>query len=454
MPKTTVPIRGMHCRACELAVEDEIVKIGGVRRATADAQRGVVAIDYATRTPPMDAIANAIRRAGYEVGERGPTPLLNADIRAWRDAGVTAIGVIAALWWWSQSGLLNLAPVGGAEPNYAVVGLIGLAAGVSTCMALVGGLALGVSARFAEQRPDLTAAERFTPHLFFTAGRWAAFFVFGGLIGQLGQVVQLSPLALGALMIVAGLVMLLLGLQLTTLLPRLRTVSVTLPKGISRLLGVSRASRGYSHRSAAAIGAATFFLPCGFTQAMQLYAVTTGSFIAGGLTMLVFAIGSTPGLLSIGGLTAVMTGSRGRAFFRVAGVVVVILAFVNIANGYVVAGGVVPDLPPFGGGSPSAVGVATLRDGVQVVTMTQHSGGYTPNVLTVQVGVPVRWEITSTDSVSCAASLVSQPLNVRKLLDRGQNVIEFTPTQVGVIPFSCSMGMYTGRFQVVEKLPS
>ena len=37
------------------------------------------------------------------------------------------------------------------------------------------------------------------------------------------------------------------------------------------------------------VGVVTFFLPCGFTQAMQIYAVSTGSFWLGGLSLAIFA---------------------------------------------------------------------------------------------------------------------------------------------------------------------
>ncbi|OGH88929.1 MAG: hypothetical protein A2537_02055 [Candidatus Magasanikbacteria bacterium RIFOXYD2_FULL_36_9] len=41
---------------------------------------------------------------------------------------------------------------------------------------------------------------------------------------------------------------------------------------------------------------------------------------------------------------------------------------------------------------------------------------------------------------------ISQPLK------KGENIIIFTPTETGEIPFSCSMGMYTGKFVVVDKV--
>ena len=61
------------------------------------------------------------------------------------------------------------------------------------------------------------------------------------------------------------------------------------------------AAAAYSDVRAPA-GAATFFLPCGFTQAVQLYALSTGSPVSAGLTMAVFAVGTSPGLLALASL--------------------------------------------------------------------------------------------------------------------------------------------------------
>jgi plastocyanin domain-containing protein len=77
--------------------------------------------------------------------------------------------------------------------------------------------------------------------------------------------------------------------------------------------------------------------------------------------------------------------------------------------------------------------------------------GYSPNAFTVRQGIPVKWVITSDGSYSCANYLVSPKLGVRQALQSGENVITFTPTEAGRIPFSCSMGMYRGAFTVVEK---
>jgi sulfite exporter TauE/SafE len=89
--------------------------------------------------------------------------------------------------------------------------------------------------------------------------------------------------------------MLSLGVKLADISPRLSHISITLPK----FLGSDIANNGNisKHITAISTGALTFFLPCGFTLAMQAYAITTGSAMTGALTMMTFALGTAPGLL-------------------------------------------------------------------------------------------------------------------------------------------------------------
>ena len=82
--------------------------------------------------------------------------------------------------------------------------------------------------------------------------------------------------------------------------------------------------------------------------------------------------------------------------------------------------------------------------------MEERSNGYFPNRFTIKKDIPVRWVIDAKDPYSCASALVSSKLGVRKNLQAGKNIIEFTPKETGKIKFSCSMGMYSGYFDVID----
>lgn len=82
--------------------------------------------------------------------------------------------------------------------------------------------------------------------------------------------------------------------------------------------------------------------------------------------------------------------------------------------------------------------------------MREHNRGYTPNYFTVLKGQPVKWIINAEAPNSCASALVVPSLKIQTQLRAGENIFEFTPDKVGEIRFSCSMGMYSGKFVVVE----
>jgi len=87
-------------------------------------------------------------------------------------------------------------------------------------------------------------------------------------------------------------------------------------------------------------------------------------------------------------------------------------------------------------------------DSVQVVKMDVDWGGYSPSQIKIKKGVPVRWEINGINVSGCANSITIPRLGVFQRLQPGSNIVEFTPTETGTLPFSCGMGMINGRFIV------
>jgi len=453
--KITVPIAGMHCRSCEILVEKKLSEIPEVERSNASHKKGMAEIHYSSQKPNMREVEEAIREAGYDIGVSAERPFFSRNVSDYKDLGIALLFLVGIYVVLKNFGITNVKIGGGSNPSsLPVVFLVGITAGLSTCMALVGGLILGISARHAEKHPEATPTQKFRPHLFFNVGRIISYALLGGLLGSLGSFLQLSGTTMGALTILVGIAMLMLGLKLVGIFPRLENGGFTLPKGISRFLGIKNHEKEYSHKSSFITGALTFFLPCGFTQAMQLYAVSTGSFLQGGLIMGVFALGTAPGLLGIGGIASVVKGIFAKRFFKFAGVVVILLALLNISNGYALTGWQLGSALSASKESSSGAVVdsnVTLENGVQIVKMKELSGGYSPNKFTIKKDIPVRWVIDATAPYSCASSLMIPKLNIQKNLKSGENIIEFTPKETGRLVFSCSMGMYTGVFNVVDE---
>jgi Uncharacterized conserved protein len=450
--KIVVPISGMHCKSCEILIEDALKNIKGVAKSEASNRESNVTIHCQNDCEPDPAqIAEAVRSAGYEVGaNNSQKTFFSKDKKHYRELGIAFLLLVGLYFVFKGLGLSNLVPNTSSDGlTYPLIFVIGITAGLSTCMALVGGLILGISARHNELHPEATAAQKFRPHLFFNLGRFLSYFLLGGLLGTIGSVIQFSSLTLGILTIVIGIVMLTMGLQLIEIFPWANKFKLTLPKGLSRMLGIGKTQKEYSHKNSMILGALTFFLPCGFTQAMQVYAVGTGSFWGGATVMGVFALGTIPGLLGIGGLSSVVKGNSARLFFKLAGLAVIGFALFNISNGLGLSGinFAAAGSGPINGNDQNV----TLVNGVQIVKMIEGSGGYSPNSFTIKKGVPVKWIIQGDAPYSCAATILLPKYNIRSTLSAGENDIYFTPTETGSAPFSCSMGMYKGVFNVVDE---
>jgi plastocyanin domain-containing protein len=89
---------------------------------------------------------------------------------------------------------------------------------------------------------------------------------------------------------------------------------------------------------------------------------------------------------------------------------------------------------------------------VQTIGSVFTSRRYAP--ITVQVGIPVRWTITMAqgDLNGCNGAMAIPKLDIRKRLQAGETVVEFTPTETGNLAYSCWMGMIRSTIIVVDDL--
>ena len=146
---------------------------------------------------------------------------------------------------------------------------------------------------------------------------------------MIGKVFHFGIIGGGVLGVIVSGVMLLLGMNLLDVFPQTKGWLPKLPKAMT--LG-TRATHISQHAlTPILLGVATFFLPCGFTQSMQIYTLTTGSFITGGMTMFLFALGTLPVLaaLSFGTLKISHQPWKGT-FFKASGLVIIALAIFNL----------------------------------------------------------------------------------------------------------------------------
>jgi copper chaperone len=67
MTENTLRVPDMSCDHCEAAVEGELNKISGVRKANADVEKGTVEVTYDEGAVTTEDLKDAIEEAGYTV---------------------------------------------------------------------------------------------------------------------------------------------------------------------------------------------------------------------------------------------------------------------------------------------------------------------------------------------------------------------------------------------------
>jgi sulfite exporter TauE/SafE/copper chaperone CopZ len=448
----SVCVEGMTCHSCEVIVERAWKKLDGVHRVDVRAASGKAHITHQGAAPSMTQLQHALGEGKYLVSLNG-TGRKTTRPPFWELVGLFALVLILGRIL-TGLGLFKTSFAVGSGMSLGAIFVVGLVAASSSCIAVSGGLLLSSAAKFNERYGAANAMARMRPVFLFVLGRIAGYALLGGLLGMIGKALAPSPLVTSVIAILAAVYMLVMGLDMLQIAPTwLKRLMPKMPKSLSHRV---MDAEGKEHPLLPlGLGAATFFLPCGFTQALQLYALTTGSFVIAALSLGAFALGTAPALLALGWASSSLKGKAGRFFFKFSGALVVVLGLWNIQNGLAIAGYPLafPKLEfsapsiaaePSGGTNPSPI-----VNGKQVIKMNV-TAGYQPNHFTIRAGTPVRWEIDATNGAGCASVLVSRQLGIQKLLEtNASNVIEFTPTITGEIPFSCSMGMYRGSFTIL-----
>jgi len=448
LKRARVAIHGMTCHSCEILIERKWKKIDGMVDVSVDHQNGTAELIY-YRTPSLSELRSAVADTKYTItpidGRYTGTARACTTFRDYAEVGGIFLIVLGMYLVGSKFHLIPGISVGDSL-SYGLAFGIGLVAAVSSCIAVTGGILLAAAAKYAEGKPHLSGWQKFKPTIYFNSGRVVSYTVLGGLIGLVGAAFSPSPFLTGLIAIGASAVMIIVGFRLLNLFPKMGKFIPRMPKGITHLF--QDASERHPKAAPFLLGASTFFLPCGFTQALQLYVLSKGDPVGGALIMFFFSLGTVPALLSLGALSSFVRGKVQHYFLKTAGVIILMLGLFNLNNGFALAG-FQPTIAHLfqsaaSGGSENTASVAPIVDGKQIIEMSVDGLSYNPAHFTVVQGVPVEWRVDGRKAEGCAQVLTSPSLNITQYLSlKGVATVSFTPSTTGTFPFFCPMAMTT-----------
>lgn len=324
----------------------------------------------------------------------------------------------------------------------------GFTTGGISCLAVQGGL-LASSLTHTDTQ-QLSRNDKVLRVSVFLVFKILAYTLLGFGLGILGSSLVLSPKLLGFMQIIAGIFMLGTAGRLLNLHPVFRYFVIQPPKWALKLLKNQSKHEGLI--APATLGGLTILIPCGVTQAMMLLAISTASPLFGALIMFAFTLGTSPLFFAIGyAITEIL---KRKVFVFLSSATIIVLGLVSINTGQVLR-----DSPhtfqnylrALTETSSNSSVYAKFDQGEQKVNITVSSYGYTASADTLKIGVPVKLTLETNGTLGCARAFTIPSLNISKILpETGQETLMFTPQKIGRLSYTCSMGMYTGAFTVVN----
>lgn len=440
-------IKGMHCPNCKKLLDSEFKNISGVKDVKVDRKTDSAEIFYDGKEPNFYEIRKIARKFGYEVfenktGIREENDSKKVDPKEW----VTAILIVAAiifLYNISKSwGIIDKINFKSTNVTYGISFLIGLVASISSCLVVVGAVVLAFGEKYKANGGSFYESA-VKPNLFFHIGRLATFFILGGILGLIGGKINISGNFISIFTMVIAFIMAWLGLNILGILPSISNLGVRMPSGLTKNWEKLKKSE---HKAAPfLLGGLSFFLPCGFTQSMQIFALTSGSFLTGGLSLFLFSLGTVPSLLALG-ITASWTKYKKMTTLqKAAGILILIFAVYTFNSGLALKG-VKNDV--LTSDDKNQTDYTVNDNNEQIIKMSLNYNGFEPNILRIKKGIPVKWVIDGEQISGCSNRIIIPSLNIVKNMSYGENIVRFTPNKSGEIPFSCWMGMVRGKFIV------
>ncbi len=432
--RVKLKVYDMTCTSCEKRVERAVKKLDGVNQVKASYSGQFVEIEFDDKLSSINQIKVAIHLAGYSTEKADGYKFIGILIIV---AAIILLGI--------NTGSFNMEDKL-KNASYAVLFVVGVISSLH-CFGMCGGIMLSQTI----DRESKNKMEAFKPALFYNIGRVTAYTVLGGVIGAIGSVFALSLTTKALLQILAGAFMIVMGFNMAGF-KAFRKLQIKLLAPVCSLKSIPKAKTPFL------VGILNGFMPCGPLQTMQIYALGTGSALSGALSMLLFALGTVPLMLSFGVLSSLLSKGYTKKILKFSGILIVLLGLMMSNRGMALAGmnisptALLAKVGAADNSSPPANATkATIKDGVQVLNMTANVDGYTPNTLYVKKGLPVKWVVNAEELTGCNSTLVIPDRNVQQKLQSGKNIIEFTPGDKDIV-FSCSMGMKRGVIKVVNDL--
>jgi len=317
-----IHVTGMQCEGCETIIEEVVSQIDGVLYVKADYLHAALKVRFDTTKASLEIFQKICSSRGYALNL---FPDHSNQKRLKVLLSVLAFTILVTLIFLTRNfGHQFKLPVITSQTSDILIFVVGLFTGLH-CVGMCGSFIIGYTTNDAEQSHSV-----FRSHLLYGAGKTLSYAMFGMLFGFVGSLFRITPMISGISLGIAGLFLILYGLNMLNIFKYLKFVRIKLPIAFTRYFS----KRSSQSRSPFFIGFFSgFILGCGPLQVMYVMAAGNGSAFEGAKILTLFGLGTLPALLGFGLLTRMLSNKMTRRFIHASGIILIVLGSMMLNKG-------------------------------------------------------------------------------------------------------------------------
>ncbi len=425
MKKIYIKIDGIHCINCENTIKYALMSDKNIKRVSFD---GFIAVVTCENNLREESLIKFINDLGYYtrhdyISDNIDDLKSNIKLKEFVIILLSIVVICFLLYKIFGYNIFNMIPTIDNNITYGMLFLTGLLTSIH-CISMCGSINLVASINNENKRD-------YKRPILYNLGRIISYTIIGALVGLLGKVLSINNVVSGIIIIIASIIMLLMSLTMLNIIKvRFKFFKYKV-----------------NNRNPFIIGLLNGLMPCGPLQTMQVYALTTGSIFKGALSMFLFGLGTVPLMFLTGVVFSSMKGKTKILINKIASVLIFVLSIIMLNRGLLSL-----NIDLFKNNNYKDYVKTTIKDGYQEIELDLDYDNYKDII--VQKDIPVRIIINASKDklTGCNNELIINKYNIKKKLEFGSNVIEFTPKDEGIISYTCWMDMIKNNIKVIDNI--
>lgn len=425
MKKIYVKIDGIHCEHCKNKIKNELLKIKNIKNVEFDSF--IACIDYENNIDTKKII-DKINNIDYFTKEEYISNNIN-DIKnniKLKEFIIILLSIILILFILHKVfgfNIFNFIPTIDSSITYGMLFITGLLTSIH-CISMCGAINLLVVTNY---------KRNFKNPIIYNLGRIISYTLLGGVIGFVGKIIQINSKVSGFIIIIASIIMFLMSLNMLGV--------INLKKYKFNFINVKI-------KNPFLIGLINCFMPCGPLEAMKLYALTTGSFIKGALSMFLFSLGTVSLMLFVGVLINLLKGKTKILINKISSVLILILSLIMLNRGFLFL-----NIDLFSSSNNyDNYTKSVINNNIQVVKIDLDYDNYEDIIVQKDIKVKLIIHVSKNKLTGCNNEIIIDKYNIKQKLTEGDNIIYFTPKEEGNILYTCWMNMIKNNIKVIDNI--